>query len=56
MYHTNDLTWLPRYTEDTDLKREAGNDAWTFSLSSGKWTQVAYADGDVPRVLLAYPG
>ena len=41
---------LRRYTEDADTKREAANDAWMFSMRSGKWTQVHYASGDVPRV------
>ena len=44
------LPRMDRYTEDADLKREAANDAWTFSVSSNKWTQVAYAPGDMPRV------
>jgi hypothetical protein len=45
---------LRRYTEDAEMKREAANDAWLFSISSGKWTQVQYAPGDVPRVSASF--
>ncbi|CAL8464640.1 g4175 [Coccomyxa elongata] len=52
-WHGHDVIMFGGYVEDADMKREAANDAWIYSLSKGAWSSVTYAPGDVPRVRLA---
>ncbi|KAK9794608.1 hypothetical protein WJX73_007394 [Symbiochloris irregularis] len=51
--HSSDVIIFGGYTEDDQKKREACNDAWTFSLESKSWTTVQYSGDLIPRVRLA---
>ena len=39
--------------EDEQKGRQAANDAWMFSLASGKWEEMKYTSDEVPRVCLS---
>ncbi|KAK9839199.1 hypothetical protein WJX81_000851 [Elliptochloris bilobata] len=51
--HADDVLLFGGYTEDSELNKEAANDAWVLRLAEGRWQRVQYADGPVPRVRLA---